>query len=47
MKNLKDYIKEEFATPANTIGMGNIAAPPMDNSEVGSGDIITLAKNPE
>lgn len=40
MKDLKKYIKEEiFATPANTIGMGGITAPSMDNSEPGSGDI--------
>ena len=28
MKNLKTYLKEElFATPMNTIGMGNVSAP--------------------
>ena len=39
MKNLKDWLKEEFATPGNTVGMGNVAAPSMDNVQVGSGDI--------
>lgn len=40
MKSLKEYIEEElFATPMNTIGMGNPSAPSMDNSQVGSGDI--------
>lgn len=43
MKNLKEYIKEEigltstFATPANTIGMGNPSAP--TDTQPGSGDI--------
>ena len=43
MKNLKEYIKEEiglsstFATPANTIGMGNPSAP--TDTQTGSGDI--------
>ena len=27
MKNFKDYIKEESATPCNTIGMGNPSLP--------------------
>ena len=28
MKNLKTYLKEElFATPINTIGMGDVSAP--------------------
>ena len=41
MKNLKDKLLEElFATPSNTIGLGNPTAPSMDNSQVGSGDII-------
>lgn len=39
MKTLKNYLKEEFATGANTIGIGNIMPPSMDNSQVGSGDI--------
>lgn len=42
MKTLKDYLKEciggVFATPVNTIGMGNPAAP--DASGIGSGDIL-------
>ena len=30
----------EFATPGNTLGMGNVSAPG-ENGELGSGDIIT------
>lgn len=41
MKSLKVYLEELFATPANTTGMGNPAAPSIDNAEVGSGDIPT------
>lgn len=38
MKTLKQYIKEEiFATPANTMGMGNPSAP--TDTQPGSGDI--------
>lgn len=38
MKDLKEYIKEEiFATPANTMGMGNISFP--TETQPGSGDI--------
>lgn len=40
MKSLKSWLKEEFATPMNTIGMGNPTAPTIDNSTVGSGDIL-------
>lgn len=41
MKSLKEYIEEElFATQMNTIGMGNPSAPSMDNSQVGSGDVL-------
>ena len=40
MRNLRDYIEEDlFATPGNTICMGNPSAPSIDNSQVGSGDI--------
>ena len=40
MKNLKDWLMEDlYATPANTMGMGNISMPSMDNTKVGSGDI--------
>ena len=39
MKNLKDYFEDLFVNPGNTTGMGNIQAPSMDNSQVGSGDI--------
>ena len=39
MKNLKTYLEDLFATPMNTIGIGNPSAPSMDNSQVGSGDI--------
>ena len=39
MKDLKTYLEDLFATPMNTIGMGNQSAPNMDNSHVGSGDI--------
>ena len=38
MKNLKDYIEEDlFATPANTMSMGNPSAP--TDTQPGSGDI--------
>ena len=38
MKSLVNYIKEEiFATPANTIGMGNPSAP--TDTQVGSGEV--------
>ena len=40
MKNLKTYLEDLFTTPMNTIGMGNPSAPSMDNSQVGSGDIL-------
>ena len=40
MKTLKTYLEELFATPGNTIGMGNVQAPTMDNSQTGSGDIV-------
>lgn len=39
MKDLKTYLEDLFATPMNTIGMGNPSAPSMDNSQVGSVDI--------
>ena len=40
MKNLKDFIEEDlFATPANTIGMGNITMPTEPNVQGGSGDM--------
>lgn len=39
MKNLKTYLEDLFATPMNTIGMGNPSSPSMDNSQVGSGDV--------
>ena len=50
MKTLKDYLKEcisgVFATPANTIGIGNPVAP--DASGIGSGDILVpLEKDPK
>ena len=38
MKDLKEFIKEEiFATPVNTMGMGNPSAP--IDTQPGSGDI--------
>lgn len=39
MKSLKVYLEELYSTPMNTIGMGNIQAPSMDNFQPGSGDI--------
>lgn len=39
MKDLKTYLEDLFATPMNTIGMGNPSTPSMDNSQVSSGDI--------
>ena len=44
MKSLYLYLEDLFATPLNTTGTGNVAAPAMDNSEVGSGDIILSFK---
>ena len=40
MKDLKTYLEDLFATPMNTTGMGNPSAPSMDNSQVGSGDVL-------
>ena len=41
MKDLKTYLEEDlFATSMNTTGMGNPSAPSMDNSQVGSGDVL-------
>lgn len=37
MKQLKQYLEDLFATPANTIGMGGITAP--TETTPGSGDI--------
>lgn len=37
MKHLKDFLECNFATPANTPGMGGITAP--EGSILGSGDI--------
>ncbi len=37
MKSLRYYIECQFATPANTPGMGDVAAP--NGEAVGSGDI--------
>lgn len=37
MKDFKTYLEDLYATPANTMGMGNIAMP--TDSTVGSGDI--------
>lgn len=39
MKSLKTYLEDLFATPANTIGMGNPSIPTEPNVEGGSGDI--------
>lgn len=39
MKSFKSYIEEDlFATPMNTIGMGDMAMPASTN-DIGSGDI--------
>ena len=35
-----------FATPANTVGMGNSTAPG-ENGEVGSGDVLTPIEKPK
>jgi len=41
MKSLKKYLEEDlFATPLNTIGIGNVAAPSPDNTQMGSGDVL-------
>lgn len=37
MKNLKTYLEDLFATPMNTMGMGNITVPTADAP--GSGDV--------
>lgn len=39
MKHLKQYLEELFATPANTIGMGNPSMPSEPDVQGGSGDI--------
>jgi len=39
MKRLKIYLEELFATPATTIGMGNVSIPTEPNIQGGSGDI--------
>ena len=41
MKALRLYLEELFATPANTIGMGNPSMPSEPNVQGGSGDIPT------
>ena len=38
MKSLKTYLEDLFATPINTIGMGNPTPP--DGTNNGSGDIL-------
>lgn len=53
MKHLKHYIEEElYATPANTIGMGNPSMPALpdtpgeltNDENVGSGDIPNVKR---
>ena len=39
MKRLKIYLEELFATPATTIGMGNVSMPNEPNVQGGSGDV--------
>lgn len=39
MKRLKIYLEELFATPATTIGMGNVSMPSEPNVQGGSGDV--------
>lgn len=39
MKSLKTYLEDLYATPMNTVGIGNVQAPSTDNTQVGSGDI--------
>jgi len=39
MKNLKQYLEDLFATPANTTGMGNVSIPTEPDTTGGSGDI--------
>ena len=39
MKSLKTYLEDLYATPMNTVGIGNVQAPSIDNTQVGSGDI--------
>lgn len=39
MKALRLYLEELFATPANTIGMGNPSMPSEPDVQGGSGDI--------
>jgi hypothetical protein len=40
MKSLIKYLEELFATPANTMGMGNPSAP--TDTQPGSGDTLSL-----
>lgn len=45
MKSLKTYLEDLFATPSNTIGIGNPSLPTEPNVEGGSGDIpLSLCK---
>lgn len=50
MKNLKDYIKEELATPLDVMGMGNLVMPNLSDTpgelsdQVGSGDTFSTHK---
>jgi len=39
MKRLKIYLEELFATPATTIGMGNVSMSSEPNVQGGSGDV--------
>lgn len=39
MKQLKTYLEELFATPATTLGMGNVSFPAQENTPGGSGDV--------
>lgn len=39
MTDLKQYLEDLFATPANTTGMGNVSIPTEPNVMGGSGDI--------
>jgi len=39
MKQLRQYLEDLFATPANTMGMGNPTMPTEPNTLGGSGDM--------
>ena len=46
MKQLKTYLEELFATPMNTTGIGDVCCSDVDNSALGSGDLVATISSP-